>query len=404
MENKFRNWIIKHSLSIGMVLLGIFALYIRYACWPMISSDLLHYNIQWYNALLKGGITAVFEPSLNWNYSPMHLYIWYFFGKLFPNVFALTALKIISIFFEILLCVSLLVLLKRLLSKTEKSRFYFFIGYILIIFNPISIINAACWGQTDVIFALLSVLALLSYMDGKTNLTMVWLGLSLAFKMQALFLFPVFILLYFIGPKRINILSFLIIPIVWVLSGVPLAFVGRSPLIAVETYMGQTTEFGYVLTAGAPNAYALMGDFAFQREWILTLLNKLGIVFAIAVIITMGVYLILQKKKITNQSLILLSAWFVFACVYFLPRMHDRYTFVGEVLLFVWVLATHKPYRYLYIIGTIITIFNSYITFLVGYHIFPLQIGGLIYTIIFVALTYEVYRVRKYTDVEEIDC
>ena len=390
-DDKLRSWIIKHAMLIGMILLAVLGLYIRYACWPINLGDLKFLNSPWYETIKNEGIAAVLDPSLQCNYSPINLFLMLLVGKLLPNVDTLIVLKGLFVFFELLLCVSLIALLKYVLVKDEKYNINFFIGYVLIVFNPITIINAACWGQTDAIFAFFSVLAILSYIKGKTNLSLVWFGLALAFKMQAVFLLPLFAVLYFVGPKRINIFSFLIVPAVWLLSSVPMVLVGESPFYILEVYLGQTSIYK-TLTFNYPNVYALMGEFVTQRGWIITLFTKTGIVFAIAVIGAMAVYLINQKQKLSNQNILLVASWFIFACVFFLPRMHERYAFVGEVLLIVWIAATHKPYRYLYFVGIVSTILSAYAYYFVKVSFFPLQIGALINTIIFICLTYEVYR------------
>ena len=393
-ETSLREWIIKHSMLLGMIALSVLGVYLRYACWPISMGDLKFLNSAWYEALTNGGIKAVLEPSLQFNYSPIHLYLWYLFSLLLPNTDAIIVLKVASVVFELFLSATALLLLWRVLPAGKNRKVHFLIGFALMAFNPISILNAAAWGQTDAIYALFSVLAVLFYLDKKTIWALVMLGVSFAFKMQAIFILPMFIVLYFIGNKRIPLVAFFLVPIIWILSGVPMLFVGESPFYAVEVYLGQTAIYA-VPTFNCPNIYALMGDFITERGWMTDLFTKAGMVFTVGIIGTMAVFLISQKKQLNSCTVLLLSAWFIIACVFFLPRMHERYAFVGELLLLVWVVATKKPYRYLYYFGTMLATLSAYAEYFVDVPFFPLQIGGFINLIVFIGLTYEVYKETK---------
>ena len=75
------------------------------------------------------------------------------------------------------------------------------------------VLNSAVWGQCDSIYVSLALLALYWGMSGKPALGMAAMACSFAFKLQAVFIMPVFVLLLI--AKRVKLWHFLIFPAVY---------------------------------------------------------------------------------------------------------------------------------------------------------------------------------------------
>src|SRR5690606_33174205 len=61
-----------------------------------------------------------------------------------------------------------------------------------LLFNPASILDGYLWGQMDVTYTFLFLLALIYFLNNKNILSGLFLGLSLAFKTQTLLFMPLF--------------------------------------------------------------------------------------------------------------------------------------------------------------------------------------------------------------------
>lgn len=73
-------------------------------------------------------------------------------------------------------------------------------------------------------------------------------------------------------------------------------------------------------------------------------------------------YIIYKKVKFDNMKIITLGLWFVLMMTFVLPVMHERYAFVGKILLFLYFLLTKE--NLLLLIFTFICASVNYSSFL----------------------------------------
>ncbi|MEG0513703.1 MAG: glycosyltransferase 87 family protein, partial [Clostridia bacterium] len=195
-EEKLRAWLMAHVLWLGAAAVLLLGLFLRYTYLPLLVADVEFLNAPWFDAIKAGGMAAVLEPSLQYNYSPLHLYLWTLATLLPWDTY--TVLKLVSITMEMLLCAACVVLLRTLLPKQNK-KLGSFVGFTLLWLNPVLLWNAAGWGQADASFALFCVLALWLLLKEKPAWALAALGVALAWKLQAIFLLPLFMMAYFCG-------------------------------------------------------------------------------------------------------------------------------------------------------------------------------------------------------------
>ena len=389
-EQKLQDWLRKNILWFGYAAILLLGIFLRYSYLPNLAADLEFMNSSWYDAIRQGGMAAVLAPELQYTYSPLHLYLWTLTAKLLPMLDTHTALKLVTLVFEALSVGATMLLLRTVLPQ-KRQKMGCFLGFALLWLNPILLWNAAAWGQTDVFYALFSLLAVLLLIREKPEWALVALGVSLAWKLQAIFLLPVFGIAYFCGKKKFSLLWFLVVPGILVLSGIPMILIGESPLYAVNIYLYQTEMYAKI-TFNCPNLYALMGDATQVKQAALGLFSRTGLVLCIASLGLMAVWLIRRRTLLQGRFVVLLGAWCVLCCVFFLPRMHERYALVGELLLLCWDLCEHRPRAYLYVAcGTLVTL-SAYAEYMYRHAFFPLQIGGFINLAILLAVTWEVFH------------
>lgn len=362
-------------------LLGIF---IRYSFLPLLVADMEFFFTIWHDTARDGGLAAAAIES---SWSALYLYLLTLVSKL--GLESITAVKLIPLAFELLLVAGACLLVYQV-SPAGKKQLYTTIAFVLLCVHPVLLLNGAGWGQADICYAAFSVLAVWMLLRGKSIGAMVCLGLSLALKLQAVFILPLFVIYYFCE-KNFSIWQFLIVPAVWVLSGVPMALVGQSPLYAITCYIGQAETYN-IPTFNCPNLFALLGDALSGKQLIQGMLSRYGMVLAICALGGMAAWLIAKKVHLADRAVLLLGAWCVLVCIFFMPRMHERYGFVGEVLLLCWAACLGKPRGFAYTLLGILPTVSAYCKYMFRNPIFSLQIGAALNLVLLGLLTWELLR------------
>ena len=387
-EARLREWICNHALLLGYAAVLALGIFLRYSYLPLLSTDLEFMNAGWFNAIKASGMAGVLEPRLQYTYSPLHLYVWTLAAKLFGSFDTHTVLKAVSFVMELGLLLAVWGLIRLMIANPIRR----FIGFAALVLHPVLIWNVAGWGQTDAAYAAFSILALLLLLKEKPQWGLASLGIALAWKLQAIFLLPVFVLDWFIGKKRYSLLWFFLVPGLLALSGVPMVLIGESPLFAVNIYLGQTSMYSQI-TYNYPNLYALMGEAVGTKQMIHGMLSRSGMVMLIAAFGSLAVWMMHARIRLENHStVVLISAWCVLLCVFLLPRMHERYAVVGELLLLCWALWLGKPRGFGCVAASALATMSAYAEYLLRKPFFPLQIGAFINLAVLLFLTWEVIK------------
>jgi len=389
-ERRIQDSLRKNILWWALAAVFLLGLFIRYSFIPLTVADMKFMNTRWYEAIRAGRMADVLDPQYQWTYSPMHLYLWTLACRLFPRAGALYVLKGVSFLMEAGVMVACGLLAWTTLPAKNRP-FGMFAVLLLLWLNPILILNVAGWGQTDASYVALSVLSLWLLLRDRPAWSMVCFGLALAFKMQALFLLPVLLLAYFCREKKFSALWFLLIPAVWIATGFPMALLGESPFYAVTVYLGQTGMYSKA-TFNCPNAFALLGDGLSSNQTIQGMWQRYGLVLAIAVLGGMASWLIYRRKKLDDRTLLLFGIWCVYVCIFFLPRMHERYGLAGEVLMVVWAVLLRKPRAFLYLVLGALPTISAYCEYMFHNPVFSLQFGAVLNLVMLGLLTWELVR------------
>ena len=390
-EEKLKEWIRKNALFFGYLATAALGLFLRYSYLPMLSADLEFINTNWFNAIKEQGLAAVLDPQLQFNYTPLHLYLWMLAARLLGSLDTTIALKIVCLCWEAVLIAGCFLIICRL----TQSRMKRLTGFGALAINPILLWNAAGWGQMDVTFGGMCILAVLLLMDEKPQWSLAALGVAFAFKMQAAFILPLFMYAWFQSPKKFSIFWFLLVPGIWIASGIPMALVGASPLYAVETYFAQTGLYSKV-TYNYPNLYAIMGEAIGQKSMVDGMISRTGLAMAIVVFGVLAVWMMHWRIVLKDKSLlVLLGAWCVIVAVFLLPRMHERYAIVGELLLVCWAIWLARPRGAVYVILSVLPIMSAYSEYLLRKPFFSLQLGGMMNLILVCALTWELVQALR---------
>ena len=122
----------------------------------------------------------------------------------------LHSIKIVSIIFDYILAFSCMVLIYKLFKDSKKKDIYALLTYAVVLMLPTVVINSSAWAQCDSIYVAFAIISLIYLIDEKYIKSFIFLGISFAFKLQFIFLLPVYILVY-ITKRKFPIYYFLIL-------------------------------------------------------------------------------------------------------------------------------------------------------------------------------------------------
>ena len=305
----------KTILLISLILVSIL---IKYFFFSFESGDYKRFLLKWYNIISEEGLSAI-AGGLG-NYNPPYLILLYLLTFL-PGS-AIVKIKMLSVVFDILMGLIGYLIVKKL---TDSKHAY--LCWIVILFLPTVILNSSMWAQCDSIYTTFVLLSLYLLIKEKYSLSFLSLGIAFSFKLQFIFILPLYIIIYFVN-KKFSIFNFLLIPLGNILMCLPVLFMGMPLLNCFTTYLEQTTDYSVYLTRNLANIYTFLPN-----------IKVIGyILFIIMGLIFLGllIYFIKRKKKIEGKEIISIGLLGVLIATYFLPFMHERYMFMADILSVIW--------------------------------------------------------------------
>lgn len=335
-ERKLFDLIRNNIFIILFVCISVISVLLRIYGLKFPSDDYRRYLNSWWIVISNQGIGGLSKQVGNYNI-PYQIIIFILTRLKMDSLFAY---KIISLFFDYVLAVSAALLVKQI----RGEKFFSFspiVTYSMILCSLTVIFNSAFWGQCDTIYVSFILLAIYFINKEKNIPAFILLGAAFAFKLQMIFILPLF-LYYYATTRKCSILHFLLIPLTDIVLCLPALFCGRPFLDIFKIYVGQTDE-GKQLQMNFPNIYAFFTDGNKRAPY--DLLRDFTIVFAIAVLLG-GLTLLLYKKvDLSNrENLMLTGIWSVFTCLMFLSSMHERYGYILDILVIVYAIAYRKHY------------------------------------------------------------
>ncbi|NDK89366.1 hypothetical protein GYA93_07185 [Gordonia desulfuricans] len=321
----------------------VVGLVVRWQFRDIETMDYQAFLSRWYQTLDTQGFGAFRERFADYNYPYLYL-IWILTAL---NIPPLIGIKAVSVIFDLVLAFFAYRIVALRTPRFSVRALAFGVMFLL----PSVIANSAWWGQADAIysaFALGGIYFLLrAQREGITHrayvVDSVWacvfFGLSLSFKLQAIFVLPV--LVWLLLRRRLPWYSLVAIPAVFVLLDLPAIIAGAPWREALSVYLDQTGSYKQ-LTLGAANLYQLI-PIAGDATW----LAHLGIGLAAAVIVAFLVWSVWRKPPVAPATTLVVATASSVLVPFLLPAMHDRYFFTAEVLSVV--LAFYMPLRFVII-------------------------------------------------------
>ena len=248
----------------------------------------------------SGGFKALATPVGNYNIP--YLYFLALFSYL--PIRDLYLIKLLSVLFDVLLGWSCAMLTGRVTgSRTRQLACYF-----TVLFLPTVFLNGAVWGQCDGVYVALAVLGIWLAMDERPVWSMICLTLSFGFKLQAVFVMPLWAVF----------LMLLVLPAV---------LLGRPFLDTVTLYFSQTGSIGSGLNYNSPSIFAVFWQISDPEP-----ASTVAIAAAFVYVVNLLAVAWVNRRRLTDRAVIALALLFAIGIPFLLPHMHDRYFYAADVL------------------------------------------------------------------------
>jgi len=215
-------------------------------------------------------------------------------------------------------------LLKAMGAEAKHAAFVFLL--------PTVVLNAALLGQCDALWAGACVFAVAAMIRGRTAASLVWCGVAVAFKAQSAFVAP-FIIGALIG-RRAPPWQWAIPALVYAALMLPAWLLGWPATDLATIYLRQVEYFDFPGNLSNPWIWATH----FFREAAPSF-YVLGYAAAAGAAVAVGALAARTSRPRAMLTLALLSAM---ALPFLLPKMHERYLFLADVLALALALAVRS--------------------------------------------------------------
>lgn len=314
---KFENYII---FAIGIML----AVLLRFSLRHVESKDLTRHLVPWYDFILQHGGFSALKYNFS-NYTPPYLYWLVIASSFFSGLSKIFAIKLLAMGFDFV-CAFFTYKLVKLKCPVGKMPL---MAFLTVLFTPTVFLNSAYWGQCDSIYTT-GIIACLFFLCIKQEiLAFICFGLAFSFKLQALFFAP--FLLILLLKKVVSWKSFLLIPIVYLVTILPAWFAGRPFKELLLIYFNQANYYKE-LVQNAPTIYQLI---PFQDS-LYNILLPIGFILTLTIVFLLSRSVYKSKVRVSRELMIQLALISVLVMPYFLPKMHDRYFFPADILAIVF--------------------------------------------------------------------
>lgn len=310
-------------------------LYLALIGWE--SGDAQYWFVPWLNHIISHGAErSLSEPmqvqvegtSGFANYNPPYLYLLIVASLAKDLLTPLVLVKLVSIA-GTMMCAACVYHLLRIFLRARHAL----LGAAGFLLLPTVALNGPAWGQTEAIWAGLAVLAVASALRHEWAAMMIAFGAAIAFKLQAIFIAP--FILYIALSHRIPI-RLLFLPLVaYAAMMIPAWLAGRPAWQLATVYLEQAGAYRW-LSMNAPNPWAFI-------QYLHLLSYETGVVIglALATLAALALGTLSLRWRLGGSDLLLLAVVVAISMPYLLPKMHDRYFFLADVLAYA--LAVSRP-------------------------------------------------------------
>ena len=325
------------------------------------SGDYLTFLAPWTQFFRDNGGFAALRYSLG-NYNPPYMYFLALFS--YFDISELYLIKLLSVLFDVLLAWACM----KLLGLYTGSRAKLLGVFLAVLFLPTVVINGAYWAQCDSIYAFFGIYSLYLGLRGRGCASMVSLAACLAFKLQAVFIIPVFFILLL--AKKLRWRQLLVFPAAYIVFMLPALLAGRPFVETMTLYFAQAGTVGDAMNYNAPSLTSMFQWSGNTESW-----STLLIAAAFALVLASYAVAAVKRRELDDTVFLGFALLLAMGIPYLLPHMHDRYFFISGVLALVLAFRDRRffPIPLLAELASL----HCYYAYFVRYYLVHPRIGGI---------------------------
>ncbi len=305
-----------------------------------ISIDYISFLKQWLNQYRGMSIRQCFAMQVG-NYTPFYNYFLILFSRL--PIYDLYLIKILSFYFEVLTAIFVMKLIAKI-KATQVNPLHLAITLILLI----PLLNSSQWAQCDTIYAFFAVAGIYYAINRQSALCFIMMGIGFAIKMQMLFIYPVVLILLTCrnpkGEKYLLWKHIWLAPLAFSLINLGPFLFGGSLFRAIDAYINQifVGNPGEALCVNCANAFLWLSGIK-QSSPLYPILSYV-FVGVVALLLTVLIVAIIKsmKNRLENIDVLMLAVFIPLIAVFFLPKMHDRFFYLAEIFMFVYLMVSNN--------------------------------------------------------------
>ena len=324
------------------------ALCLRMTFFGHISPDYVSFLSRWVETMESMPLHKALVTPIG-DYNMPYLYFLLLISRL--PIYDLYGIKLLSVLADVFAALAVAKLAGLVTKKPERLL----LAFAAALLAPTMLFNGAYWGQCDSVYGALALWGLYFGLTRRPVLCLSMLALSFAFKLQAVFILPVAAFLLVMGYVKPRHLP--VFPAVFLAAMLPALLAGRSFSDTFSIYLSQTEAYPY-LSLNAPSLWVMIPNDYFND------LNPGPVLFAGTGALAVLFVFLRQHKALKPEDLLDLSLIFCLLVPYLLPKMHERYFYLAEIMSIVY--AARYPRRFPVALVILLGGFLSYRSYLFG--------------------------------------
>ncbi len=337
------NFVNENTNFIYFILISFLALAIRIILFKYNSGDYDMFLEHWFNDLQSYGGLPGLAQNIG-NYTPIYMTILALLTYL--PFSSLISIKIVSVIFDFVGAVAMYKIVKELLSGKRYKDKIALLFYGLYLFLPTVLLNSAYWSQSDGMYTAFVLISILYLLKKNYKKAIIFWSIALAFKFQAILIFPLYILI-FISDSKFKFRYFLFIPVVVFIFSLPKALYSKDLLCGFKIYIDQAGTYSQYITLNFPNIYGIFFGYKEYNNLIdmpIKDMNTMGIIATFAILVTLAYLVYVKRVKFDKKAIIEFGLLSVLITTFFLPQMHEMCLFMGDVIALLYLIINSKKY------------------------------------------------------------
>lgn len=304
--------LLAHALLGGVMAAAMLA---RVSFLDRVSSDYELYLSGWMDQFAAGSFSDAMRGNVG-DYNVLYQYMLFAITRLpVPRLYAVKALSFAGDAF-------LAGAAAKLAGKDGKWNGAALCAVLLL---PTCVINGGMFAQCDSLYAACALWGLALALGGKPMRSAACFALSLAFKLQAVFLLPVVAVLW--CARKLRLSDALVFVGTLILTALPALLFGKGLAQLLSIYMGQAGQYT-ALTYNAPTLFGLMNTNGIDPY----AYGNFGMALALGAAFALTALSMARAEDMDGGDFVHLALSLVLVIVFLLPRMHERYFFMADVL------------------------------------------------------------------------